>query len=445
MKLFVTIYEETSEAAIAAIRALEFEHDGIEVRAERFPSIDFAPIRAATRKPLLLTWRNVDAMPPLETALAAGIDLVDVEWRDDLDRELLRRFGDRIVLSHHDYDGMREVERVLDAMLAFGCRHVKLAATPHDFASNLRLLRMLEQRKGGSFVSVIGMGERGLYSRILAPFRGSALTFVAGHAVAAPGQLTLSNALSIYGSSRESLRAREVFAVVGNPAGHSLSPSIHNRLFREKGVDAAYTIASIDRFDEIVEAFRRGEPMGLSVTTPFKEDALRFAEAAGAQVGRNAVECGSVNTLVNDGRTLVADNTDVDGFEQILRRICGRDQKSVAIVGAGGTARAALVAARRAGMHVTVFNRTEGKLDARPFAELERWDGEVLIDATSADLDFELRPGMSYVRARYGGRSTTLEKAAAHGTETFDGLDLLEAQAVRQNELFIEAIRRKNQ
>ncbi|HEX3108021.1 MAG TPA: type I 3-dehydroquinate dehydratase, partial [Thermoanaerobaculia bacterium] len=341
MKLVVTIYEETFDAALGAIRGLSADHDMVELRAERFGAIDLQALRNATAKPIILTYRGASAPDP-KAAIAAGIDFIDVEWSEDLHLDLP---SDRVVLSHHDYDAMPDVEPLLAKMRAFGCAHTKLAVTPKTLDDNLRLLRSIE-----AGTTVIGMGERGLYSRILAPFRGSELTFVAASNSAAPGQLTLDRALLIYGSDRESLHATHVFAIAGNPAGHSLSPAIHNPLFREKEVDAAYTIASFDSFDDIARAFEQGEIRGLSITAPFKEEAFVYAERAGAHVRHNAREAGSVNTLVTmrDG-CVVADNTDVDGFTSLIG-----DAHDVAIVGAGGTARAALVAVKRAGAKVRV-------------------------------------------------------------------------------------------
>ncbi len=194
MKLFVTIYEETAEAAIAAIRALRLDHDGVEVRAERFPSIDLEAIGAATMKPIILTYRG-SRVPDVARALQAGIDFVDLEWREDL--EVLA--PERTVISHHDYEGMHDVESIVKKMHAYGCAHTKLAATPQTFADNERLLELLPTADRRLLTTVIGMGERGLYSRILAPFRGSELTFVAAGNVAAPGHLTIERSFEIYG------------------------------------------------------------------------------------------------------------------------------------------------------------------------------------------------------------------------------------------------------
>ena len=430
MKLFVTVFDP------AAIARIDADHDGVELRAENLPDLDVSALRTATKRPIILTYRGRVADPGiLSRALDAGIDFVDVEYQPGMS---IAHDRSRVVLSHHDYEGTPDLDVLLEGMLELGCAHTKIAVTPQNFDDNRRLLRKIAPG-----VSVIGMGERGLYSRILAPFAGSELAFVAGSEVAAPGQLPLRRALDIYGPDRQSLRAKRFFSLVGNPAGQSLSPTIHNPLFREKGVPAAYTVATVESFDEVTGAFRNGELSGLSVTSPFKDAAFDFAQDAGAKIGENAREAEAVNTLVR-ARKLVADNTDVDGFAAILGRICGRDRKSAAVLGGGGTARAAVVALKRQSMDVTIFNRTASKAReiarrfgarAEPFEALRFFDGEIVINALpgSAPVDLPLRPGMSYVEAAYGG-----PKKSFPGIEYVDGVELLHAQAVRQHELFMQ-------
>jgi 3-dehydroquinate dehydratase type I len=405
MKLFATIYEQTYEAAVEAIRALPAEHYGVEVRAERFPRIDLHAIRSATAKPIILTYRG-SRVPDVSAALNAGIDYVDVEWHEDV---RVPHPG-QTVISHHDFEGMRDVESIMAKMRLLGCAYTKLAATPQNFADNERLLALLPG-------TVIGMGERGLYSRILAPFLGSELVFVAGSNLAAPGQLTLERANEIYWP----VRAEKVFAVAGNPAGHSLSPVIHNRLFREKNVPAAYTIASIEAFDEITGAFLRGEPCGLSVTAPFKEDAFRFAKHHAPKAARAR----AVNTLVNLGEEIVADNTDVDGFAALI------EGTRAAVIGAGATARAALVALEDKGIPATVYNRTVSKGD-EPLDALKKFNGDLIINTLPSGIDVDIPPCRVYIEAAYAGppREVSCERR-------FGGLDLLHAQAVRQHQLFM--------
>src|SRR5437764_12706903 len=119
MKLVVTIYEETFDAALGAIRGLSGDHDMVELRAERFGAIDLQALRNATAKPIILTYRGAEALQARE-ALEAGIDFVDVEWGEDLHLDLPR---ERVVLSHHDYEAMPDVEPLLARMRAFGCAH----------------------------------------------------------------------------------------------------------------------------------------------------------------------------------------------------------------------------------------------------------------------------------------------------------------------------------
>jgi shikimate 5-dehydrogenase/3-dehydroquinate dehydratase len=425
MKLVVTIHEPTPDRTIEAIRAIGAHHDMVEVRVDTPGGVGagfsrhrpaeaalYTALRAATAKPMIVTNRG-GAPVDFAAAYGAGIEFVDVEFGHDPGP---RR--DRVVLSHHDFQSVPDLDALAREMRAAGCAHTKIAVTPQTFADNARVLATIAPG-----MTLIGMGGRGLYSRILAPFFGSELLFVGN---AAPGQFGLERALEIYGDARAGGPARphHIFAIAGNPASHSGSPAIHNRRFRERGVAAAYTIFESDDFLDIAEPFVRGErfaPTGISVTAPFKEEALTFAARIEAAIAPNAAEARAVNTLVRTPRGIVADNTDVDGFEALMAKTTAR---RAAVLGAGATARAALVALRRAGIEATVFNRTAGKLNAKPLDDFTRRDGELVINTLPVyrhDAD---------VNAAYG------EQTMAN-----DGRALLEAQAIRQNELFVQACR----
>lgn len=414
MQLVVTIYEKTPELAIEVIRALRDDHDAIELRVDAFGgrAVDWAAVRAATTKPVIAT--NRGGAPVLD----AEVDFIDVEWGRAIPA------GRRVILSHHDFEGMPDVERLVTEMR--GAEHLKLAVTPRNLADNIRLLVLLEGKQN---LSVIGMGSRGLYARILAPFFGSQLQFVSVDETrsAAPGQLTLQQALAIYGPNRDRLRAEKIFAIVGNPASHSGSPAIHNALFREHGVAAAYAIFETDDFLDIARSLgQRYAPSGISITAPFKEQAFAFAQETGADIRANARDAGSVNTLVKIGGSIVADNTDVDGFATLIGKTNAR---TAAVIGAGGTARAAMVALRRAGIESIVFNRTADKLNARPLDQLPSWRGDLVINTLPPNVSITLPDAATIIEAAYGRDSH------AH----FNGLDLLRAQAARQSELFLEA------
>lgn len=397
MKLVVTVLEESCEAAVRAIRAIALPHDMVEVRAERFADIDCDALQAATTKPMILTFRNA---PRRHVPEWRG--LTDIEWREGITID----DPEHTVISHHDYEGVTDVEAIMAKMRTLNCAYTKLAATPRNFADNERLLKLLPG-------TVIGMGERGLYSRILAPFRGSELAFVAATNIAAPGMLTHERALEIYGIER----AEKVFAILGNPAGHSLSPVIHNRLFREKRVPAAYTVASFETFAEIADAFLRGEPCGLSVTTPFKEEAFAFAR----HHAPNAKRARAVNTLVNVNGTILADNTDVDGFAALLPKA-----DKAAVLGRGPTARAALVALEDANVPATMFTRDN-------MHGLRDFDGDLIVNTMPPEAEVAIPPCRVYFEAAYSGAPKQVD-----AERRITGLELLHAQAVRQHELFMK-------
>ena len=212
-----------------------------------------------------------------------------------------------------------------------------------------------------------------------------------------------------------------MFAVAGNPAGHSLSPVIHNRLFREKGVPAAYTIASFETFDEVRDALLDGRLSGLSVTTPFKEDAFRVE----AELGENARRAKAVNTLVNLNGRIIADNTDVDGFAALIAK-AAEEHHRAAVLGSGPTARAALVALEDARVPATVYNRAS-------LTELRHFEGDLIINALPPEAEVEIPRCRTYVEAAYSGVPRAVEADLR-----ISGLELLEAQAVRQNELFMK-------
>ena len=128
MKLFVTVLEETCDAAVRAIRAIALPTRRVEVRAEKFPSID---LRCAARG-------DDEADHPHVSRLARR-RMSRAHWtRDRFRRRRVARgrrrstIPTRTVISHHDYEGMRDVETIMAKMRALGCAYTKLAATPHD-------------------------------------------------------------------------------------------------------------------------------------------------------------------------------------------------------------------------------------------------------------------------------------------------------------------------
>jgi shikimate dehydrogenase len=242
-------------------------------------------------------------------------------------------------------------------------------------------------------------------------------------------------------------------AVLGKPVAHSLSPVLHNAGYAAAGL-AGWTYTAIECAEAELPDLVAGlgpEWAGLSLTMPLKEAALAVAGA----VSPLAATLGAANTLVRrpDG-AWHAENTDAGGMSDVLG---GARSGAVTVLGAGGTARAALAAARDLGAGaVSVVARRAGSVDElRPvgaalglavshvdWARLGDTVGEadVVISTVPKGVVGPLdrwRPGAVLLDVLYDPWPTPLaESARRAGCRVVSGLDLLLAQAVRQFVLF---------
>lgn len=149
-----------------------------------------------------------------------------------------------------------------------------------------------------------------------------------------------------------------VLALLGDPVSHSLSPLVQNAGFREAGVDGVYVALRCSGED--LEGFVRGIGRaggGGNVTLPHKERAAAAVDVPSEAVRRT----GACNTFWGTAEGVHGDNTDVEGFRRALRDFLGGppDDHRVLLLGAGGAARAILLALLDDGVgEVSVSNRT---------------------------------------------------------------------------------------
>jgi shikimate dehydrogenase len=139
--------------------------------------------------------------------------------------------------------------------------------------------------------------------------------------------------------------ARRHAAVLGKPVAHSLSPVLHRAAYASLGLDWDYTAIECAEDDLALVVGERTDWAGFSCTMPLKHAAFELAERR----SEAATAVGAANTLLPlDGGAWLADNTDVDGVVNALaeHRV---DAAELTILGAGGTAQAVLVAAKRLG------------------------------------------------------------------------------------------------
>ncbi|MGZ8392093.1 MAG: shikimate dehydrogenase [Gemmatimonadales bacterium] len=166
-----------------------------------------------------------------------------------------------------------------------------------------------------------------------------------------------------------------VFAILGNPVAHSLSPVMHNAAFHTLGIQAVYVPLACTAEDvpALIRALVRAGGGG-NVTVPFKEAAARAVD-----VCRDRAEVvGAGNTFWGENGRSVGDNTDVQGVLEALRQLDAPEAPWL-IAGTGGAARAATIAARERGVAVAVRSRDEGRR-----REFERWMSSRGVDLATA-------------------------------------------------------------
>ena len=208
-----------------------------------------------------------------------------------------------------------------------------------------------------------------------------------------------------------------VFGLVGHPVHHSLSPAMHNELFRRQGIDAVYACFDVPpgRAGDVAAAIRTLGLAGCNLTVPFKERVVPGLDVLSLE----ATLAGAVNVVVRapDG-ALRGHNTDGAGYLAALRKELGESVEGadVAVLGSGGTGRAVAAALAAAGAAaVTLYNRTQAR------AEQAAIDIGPRFPATRVDAA-PLEPGAW--RARAEGHRFVVNCTAGPGAAAVSALDV---------------------
>lgn len=388
----------------------------------------------------------------LADALSLGAEYVDVEWRARFDDLIAQTGGRRIVLSSHDFRSMPgDLAETARAMRATGAEVVKIAAKANKLSDCLPLLEIGGRMGKQGGLVLIAMGDYGLVSRVLASRFESAWTYAG--ALGDVGQVGPSALVDEY-RFRTLSEATDLYGVVGSPISHSVSPAMHNAAFRAARIDAVYLPLPAADVDDFVTFARAIGLKGASVTIPFKVALFEHVDEAYAVARR----IGAINTIkVVDQRWLGA-NTDASGFLQPLTdRGVSVKGRRVAILGAGGAARAVAIALAPSGVEITVHARN--RFDADDVAMMVSgragpwpvgpgtWDLAVNCTpmgmrprVTETPIPMESMTGQLVYDLVYNPPVTTLVRdAAGLGIQTIGGLDMLIAQAQEQFQWWTES------
>ena len=154
-----------------------------------------------------------------------------------------------------------------------------------------------------------------------------------------------------------------IVGVSGDPVEHSRSPQMHNAAFAKAGLDYVYVPFHVRPTDlaDAIAGFKAINVVGINVTLPHKQAVISYLTS----ISREAELIGAVNTLTFTDEGIHGDNTDAPGVLRALeenRNMSVPVGKNVVVLGAGGAARAVVVALALVGVaSITIANRTVEK------------------------------------------------------------------------------------
>ena len=244
----------------------------------------------------------------------------------------------------------------------------------------------------------------------------------------------------------------DLYAVVGHPIGHSLSPTMHNAAFSATGLNAIYLAFETKDIEGCIHGMRALGIKGMSVTLPHKAAVIPLLD----EVEELAGKIGAVNTVVNENGRLIGYNTDAVGALRALEEKVELSKKSCLMIGAGGAARAIGFMLAQKGVALKVSNRSveRGKALAHalacpfiPLDELQEPIADLLIQTTSVGMTPQteespvpkqiLQKGMVVMDIIYNPLETMLLRVARErGCLIINGLRMFVHQGAEQFRLW---------
>jgi len=479
--------EQIQRARAGGAEMLELRMDYLAaLTAERAAAV--IAIAKETRLPTIVTCRDkaeggfhtyseTVRADVLATAVSAGAEFIDCEFRNFRNptvREMLEvalagTMHTRLILSAHDFkQPFEDIGRLCRDMLAvFPAAIPKLAYTARNINDCFAAVDLLRHKHTDTIA--LAMGEAGIITRLLAPKLGGLVTYASLEAstATAPGQVGLDDFLALY--RYHSLNTdTELFGVIADPVGHSMSPAVHNAAFGRAKMNRLYVPLLVQGgktgFDVFMHSVlsRHLGFRGFSVTIPHKENALAFVKARKGRIDPISEKTGAVNTVIveKDG-SLSGYNTDYAGALDAITSSLGIKREDlrghpIAVVGAGGVARAIVAGLAYAGAKIKIYNRTLSRArslardfdcEYAPLEALTSLEAKLLVNCTSLGMYPKvdetpvpkecLRRDIAVFDTVYNPPSTLLlRQAQAAGARTIDGVAMFVGQAMQQFRLF---------
>ncbi len=385
-KICVSVCAETADELIEQIKRAADLADVIEIRFDCLKKEDVqkaVSILPNTEKHFLATFRPSEQGGKRDLTLGERLKFWEsLLWKNKEKKFLVdNEFDFKIpldfektptIISFHDFSGVPQnlyAQYDLTTRLFSNRRNliIKIAVQTNDITDTIPIWKLLGRAKSeNKEIIPIAMGESGKWTRILGLAHGAFMTYAAldSGQETAPGQVSAKDLIEVY-RAKELDETTEVYGILGSNTSVSMSPYIHNAAFKFLGLNSVFVPLQVHDLDEFMRRMVKAETRevelnfkGFSVTIPHKQAIIKHLDF----IDETAKKIGAVNTVkIVDGK-LHGYNTDANGFiEPLLNSYGDLTGAKVALLGAGGAARACVYALKHAGAVVTIFARDVAK------------------------------------------------------------------------------------
>lgn len=272
-------------------------------------------------------------------------------------------FDTKVIRSFHDmHNPVTNIIERLKKMTISGFEIPKIAFMPHTLDDVTNLFKEASKLNDNNHI-LLAMGPMGIPSRILGVKLKNFLTYTSSpESINNTANLAHLDAVKLNDIFRMKTinENTKIYGITGWPLVGTSSPELHNTGYSRHGMNAVYIPFPAENFDQAMNFAKTVGVQGFSVTVPHKEAVLEKAN----YISPEALDIGSSNTMMVNEDKWNCYNTDAYGFSRSLlefTELKNLKHKKVAIIGAGGAAKAIAYAVYNAGGKACIFNRTLGK------------------------------------------------------------------------------------
>ncbi len=299
-----------------------------------------------------------------------------------------------IQLSYHspqEQEGcgeQNEVCEIISILEQFPVDAIKCAIYPKTVLVSLKMLQILKNRKDvghGTRLTLIAMGEKYSFTRLLGCFFGNFLTFTCLPGMPkASGQIDIDTCVNRY-RLQEITELQSIYALIGNPVDKSLSDITHTSILHTvfQKPTSIYVKIQLDP-EEVTDAFfdsvRKLSFRGFSVTTPLKKEVIKWGDPKNKTIPMNTV------FLDNEGLRFI--NTDTEAlYKALLERKSIHSIQRIAVLGCGDVAISLFHFLQERGISVDIYSRNPPRNMSYvlPYSAVisEKKEYDVVINTTS--------------------------------------------------------------